>query len=272
MLKGKSVMVSRLFPFFHDNNMRPIEMDSGERLAYSLNIRNPRSNDLVLIVHGTFCCRNDSIYVDLSENLQFNSLRMDLIGSGNSEGEFSVGNYTGEVECIHRCVVWCRENGFEVVGLIGHSKGGNEVLMYAGIYSDVPAIVSLASRFDTSKTTPVFENILEEVKSNGSHLLEWNGKKHLVTWKGLQEKYELDMNEYCSKALGNFLIVHGGKDKVIPTEDSTFIFNTLKVASKRLEIFPQADHMFTGHIPEISALINDFLLAYFIYTDMLESL
>lgn len=252
--------------------MRPIVMESGERIAYSLNIRNPGSNDIVLIVHGTFCCRNDSIYVRLSEGLCFNSLRMDLIGSGNSEGEFSVGNYTGEVECIHKCVEWCRENGFSVVGLIGHSKGGNEVLMYSGIYSDVPNIISLASRFDTSKTTPVFESILEEVKKNGSHLLEWNGKTHLVTWKGLQEKYDLNMKEFCSKALGNFLIVHGGQDLVIPTEDSAFIFGTIKVNTKKLEILPQADHMFTGVINEISELINNFLMAYFIYTYMFKTL
>lgn len=243
-----------------------IVMESGERLAYTLDIKRPACSDIVLIVHGTFCCRNDRIYVEISENLHVNSLRMDLIGSGDSEGEFSVGNYEGEVACIKKCAEWCQNSGFNVIALIGHSKGANEALMYSSLHSDIPNIILLAARFDTSKMTPIFQQFLEQVQATGSYLLEWNGKKHLITLKGIQEKYDLDVKSHCNNAKGNFLIIHGTSDKVIPTEDSTSIYESLNLTTKKLEILPEVDHMFTGNTKEISIIINNFLQVYSEFT------
>jgi dienelactone hydrolase len=41
--------------------------------------------------------------------------------------------------------------GRKVVGVLGHSKGGTDVLLYAAKYNDVPCVVNLAGRFELQK-------------------------------------------------------------------------------------------------------------------------
>jgi hypothetical protein len=41
--------------------------------------------------------------------------------------------------------------GRAVVGMVGHSKGGTDVLLYAAKYDDVPCVVSIAARCDVQQ-------------------------------------------------------------------------------------------------------------------------
>jgi hypothetical protein len=51
----------------------------------------------------------------------------------------------------------------------GHSKGGNDVLLYASIYDDIPVVVNIAGRLymDRGIKERFGEGILDEIKSNG---------------------------------------------------------------------------------------------------------
>lgn len=39
----------------------------------------------------------------------------------------------------------------KVSGLVGHSKGGTGVVLYAAAYDDIPLVVNIAGRFDNMK-------------------------------------------------------------------------------------------------------------------------
>ena len=39
----------------------------------------------------------------------------------------------------------------KVSGLVGHSKGGTGVILYAAAYDDIPLVVNIAGRFDNMK-------------------------------------------------------------------------------------------------------------------------
>lgn len=39
----------------------------------------------------------------------------------------------------------------KVSGLVGHSKGGTGVILYAAAYNDIPLVVNIAGRFDNMK-------------------------------------------------------------------------------------------------------------------------
>ena len=48
-----------------------------------------------------------------------------------------------------------RALGFRVVGLLGHSKAGTVVLLYASKYTDIPRVVNVSGRFEqTTGKTP----------------------------------------------------------------------------------------------------------------------
>ena len=81
-----------------------ITNDNGVKLAYTLNIIDSLSAYLVIIIHGTCGNRNNLFFPSLAESLKYNSLRFDLQGNGDSEGKFSIGGFTQEINDV-RCVV-----------------------------------------------------------------------------------------------------------------------------------------------------------------------
>jgi solute carrier family 25 (adenine nucleotide translocator) protein 4/5/6/31 len=38
-----------------------------------------------------------------------------------------------------------------VAGLLGHSKGGTDVVLYAAKYDDIPRVVNVSGRFDNQR-------------------------------------------------------------------------------------------------------------------------
>ena len=54
-------------------------------------------------------------------------------------------------------------------GLAGHSKGGNDVLLYASIYDDIPKVINIAGRLymDRGIKERFGDGIMDEVRSTG---------------------------------------------------------------------------------------------------------
>ena len=48
-------------------------------------------------------------------------------------------------------VEWLVAQGLRVIGLLGHSKGGSGVVLYAAKYDDVPRVVNVSGRFDMKR-------------------------------------------------------------------------------------------------------------------------
>lgn len=52
---------------------------------------------------------------------------------------------------MRAAVEWLRREGRTAVGLLGHSKGGSGVVLYAAKYDDVPRVVNVSGRFDMAR-------------------------------------------------------------------------------------------------------------------------
>ncbi len=52
---------------------------------------------------------------------------------------------------IRATVEYLRAQGKKVSGLVGHSKGGTGVILYAAAFDDIPRVVNIAGRFDNMK-------------------------------------------------------------------------------------------------------------------------
>lgn len=48
-------------------------------------------------------------------------------------------------------VEWLGAQGLRAIGLLGHSKGGSAVVLYAAKYDDVPRVVNVSGRFDMKR-------------------------------------------------------------------------------------------------------------------------
>ena len=59
-------------------------------------------------------------------------------------------------EDIRAAVLYLRAQGRSVTGLVGHSKAGTGVILYAADYDDIARVVNVAGRYDNmrGKYTP----------------------------------------------------------------------------------------------------------------------
>ena len=82
-------------------------------------------------------------------------------------------------EDIRAAVLYLRAQGRSVTGLVGHSKAGTGVILYAADYDDIPRVVNVAGRYDNmrGKCRPFLQDLpsvyfLEESQSRPTCLLE----------------------------------------------------------------------------------------------------
>lgn len=116
----------------------------------------PGSAACAVLCHGLMAWRDSANYPVLAAALAseagMSSLRFDFAGCGESDGAFAIAHNRREAEDIRSAVEWVRQSrGKRVQLLVGHSKGGANVLLYSAKYDDVPQVVNLAGRYDMAR-------------------------------------------------------------------------------------------------------------------------
>lgn len=236
----------------------------GEKLVGLL--QHMGSNKIVVICHGFTASKNDSIIVDLANALTKQGVgifRFDFSGNGESEGEFQYGNYRKEADDLHSVISHLNQEKYDVKAIVGHSKGGDVVVLYASIYDDVRTVVNLSGRFHLEKGIEErlgkeFMNIIDkegyiDVKTNSGKVL------YKVTKESLMERLTTDMHKAClsiSKEC-RFFTVHGSADEIIPVEDA---YEFAKhIPNHKLHVIEGANHCYTAHRKELSDAVVDFI-------------
>ncbi|PNT70801.1 hypothetical protein BRADI_2g18431v3 [Brachypodium distachyon] len=154
-----------------------------------------------------------------------------------SEGEFQCGNYQKEAEDLRSVVSYLSEQKYDIIALVGHSKGGNAVLLYASMYPDVPAIVNISGRF----------------------ALEHGEFEYRVTEESLRDRLSTD-TLLSSRSISKncrVLTVHGSKDETVPARDALMF--AANIPNHELHIVAGANHWYTGHEQELTSLVLDFI-------------
>ncbi|XP_042506429.1 uncharacterized protein LOC122082737 isoform X2 [Macadamia integrifolia] len=112
------------------------------------------SAELVILCHGYRCSKENKTFKNLAAALEEEGIsvfRFDFAGNGESEGSFQYGNYRREAEDLHAVVLHFSEAKRLISAILGHSKGGNVVLLYASTYSDVHTVINASGRFNLER-------------------------------------------------------------------------------------------------------------------------
>ena len=158
-------------------------------------------------------------------------LRFDFTGCGQSEGEFEFGGYSKQMDDIGAAVAAMRVRGYAVHALIGHSMGGNCVLLYASSHFDVPNIVNINGRYQMTRGLPFGPDQLTSLQQQGWFIWKPRGATLdtvKVTQETINERLSLDMD--CVRRIASkdeygqyrvrVLTVHGNDDAVVPVQDA----------------------------------------------------
>ncbi|KAJ6803035.1 uncharacterized protein M6B38_133690 [Iris pallida] len=235
----------------------------GEKLVGVLH--SAGSKEVVVLCHGFRATKEDNTIVKLICALTTNGIsafHFDFSGNGESEGVFQYGNYRKEAEDL-RAVILCLSATHEIGAILGHSKGGNVVVLYASMYHDVRTVINVSGRFalDRGIKGRLGEKFMLRIKRDGYvDVMDKTGKVEFrVTEESLMDRLSTNMHEACLSIENGcrVLTVHGSSDEIIPVEDA-FEFAKL-IPNHKLHIVEGANHCYTEHQEELASVVLDFI-------------
>uniref|UniRef100_A0A9I9DAI8 Serine aminopeptidase S33 domain-containing protein n=1 Tax=Cucumis melo TaxID=3656 RepID=A0A9I9DAI8_CUCME len=226
------------------------------------------SLQIVIICHGYMSSKDDEVLLNLATSFDkegISSFRFDFSGNGESDGSFQLGNYESEADDLHAIVQYFNGASRSVCTIIGHSKGGDVVLVYASKYKDVDIVINVCGRFDMTKgiEKSLGENYEEAMEKQGFvDIKDPTGTlNYKVTQESLMERLNTNMRQVCLHINQEcrVLTVHGTEDEIIPVDDAKE-FDKI-ISNHKLYILEGADHNYTAelHQVELATVVLDFI-------------
>ncbi len=178
-------------------------------------------------------------------------------------------------------VRWAREQGHQKIALLGHSRGGNQVMRYASTDDDLFGLILLAPANQNSFVNAV--KSLEESTGQPLNDVLTQAEKMIAEGRG-QEAMDMEGFIYCETGkptaraiIGNYqddgkfdtvsmlskypkpsLVLGGAADNIVPEVDLLFAPAAGDLA--RVEMIEDADHFFLDFFAEDAAdLSSDYL-------------
>ncbi|KAG4929599.1 hypothetical protein JHK82_046664 [Glycine max] len=219
------------------------------------------TKEIVILCHGLRSTKEDDIIKNLAaalENAGVSSFRFDFTGNGESEGSFEFGHYWREVDDLHDVVQHFHGANHKVIAIIGHSKGGSVVLLYASKHHDIKTVVNLSGRYDLKAGLEerLGKDYLERIMKDGFiDVMQSGSFDYRVTLESLMDRLDTNMHEACLQIDKEcrVLTVHGSSDPVIPVGDASEFAKI--IPNHKLIIIEGADHSYTNHQDELASVV-----------------
>ncbi|XP_073042573.1 putative uncharacterized protein YDL057W isoform X1 [Primulina eburnea] len=225
-----------------------------------------RSEELVIICHGFRSSKDRIPMANLAfafEREGISAFRFDFTGNGESEGSFQYGNYNREAEDLRDVVKHFRAAKRFVTAVVGHSKGGNAVLLYASRYNYVETVVNIAGRFNLRRGIEgrLGKDFQEKIKLHG--FIDVVNRKGEIVYRvsegSLMDRLKTDILAACRTIplSCRVLTVHGTEDEIVPIEDAVEL--STKIKNHTLHIVEGADHEYSKHQTELASIVVGFV-------------
>ncbi|CAA6657303.1 unnamed protein product [Spirodela intermedia] len=232
----------------------PVSQKGRTLLVEKRILHESHSKELVILCHGFRSSKESRTLLKLTDAFKEEEIavfRFDFSGNGE------------KVDDLREVILHFSSQGWKINAIIGHSKGGNVVLLYASSYHDVPMVVNISGRFYLGKGIEerLGADFSERIKKDGFIDVrdESGGHLYRVTEESLMDRLSTDMHSSCTLIDSNcrVLTVHGSKDEIVPVENATGFANV--IPNHELRILDGANHRYSGHFSELSSCILEFI-------------
>ncbi|MBA0845763.1 hypothetical protein Goarm_022128, partial [Gossypium armourianum] len=177
----------------------------GEKLVGLLH--ETESKEIVILCHGFKSTKDYNTLTNLAAALEKEGIsvfRFDFAGNGESEGSFQYGNYYREADDLHAVIQHFSGESRVVSAILGHSKGGNVVLLYASKYQDIRIVVNVSGRYDLKR------GIAERLGEDFMGIIKKDGHIDVKNKTGSYLFSFLDVYDFLSLCSSRLCMVHQG--------------------------------------------------------------
>lgn len=201
-------------------------------------IKSPEPKGTVVFFHGY--SGNKSTMTERAEEflkLGYNTLLVDFMGSGGSEGNQTTIGYLEAAE-VKSCFDYLKQQGENRIYLFGTSMGAAAILKAERDYQMNPQGMILECPFGSMYATTCARFTRMGVPSFPMAGL-------LVFWGGVENgfwAYAHNPIKYSKSVKCPVLLMYGRQDETVSEEDTNLIFSNLSSILKELKVYPNAAH------------------------------
>lgn len=201
---------------------------NGEELAGYLELPfNQDPHNFVLFAHCFTCNKNFFAPKNISRTLAKNGygvLRFDFTGLGQSEGEFSESNFSGNIQDLLAAAAYLEENYRAPSLLVGHSLGGAAVLFAASQLDSVKAVTTIAAPSTTAHVQHLIKDSISEIKKKGKAKVNIGGRDFNIKKQFLDDIEKHDLKTYLKKLKKALLIMHSPQDEIVSIKNAEELY------------------------------------------------
>lgn len=222
--------------------------NEGHELAGHLELPlNQEPHSFVLFAHCFTCNKNFFAVRNIARALSkngFGVLRFDFTGLGESEGDFSDTNFSGNVEDLLAAAAFLEKEHKAPALLIGHSLGGAAVIFAAHELNSVRAVTTIGSPSSPRHVEHLLRSNISEIREKGVATVNVGGRNFTIKeqfLKDLNTKELKDLVRDLNKAL---LVMHSPQDPVVGINNAEELY----IAARHPKSFVSldgADHLLT---------------------------
>jgi len=181
---------------------------------------------IAIICHGFTTNKNRPKYTELANKLYENgiaSLRFDLFGHGESEGDFADITITEGVDDVLRAIEYVKSLGYTKIALIGNSFGGITSFVVSTKTKDLTALALISPVSDYPE--------VEKMRRSDQDIAKWKKDGFTIHRSSKGQEFRLnytfweDIQKYLVYDIADqikipTLIVHGDADDLVPVDQS----------------------------------------------------
>lgn len=225
------------------------EGHAGDMLAARLDLPDGPVRAAAILAHCFTCSKDIAAARRISGRLAalgIAVLRFDFTGLGHSGGEFANTHFSSNVADLLQAAAFMNARGMPAQLLIGHSLGGAAVLKAAAdLPADLPAVravVSISAPFDPAHVAQNFGGKLDEIKQNGSAMVDLAGRPFEIRQGFLDDISSASLEQALPRLNAALLVLHAPRDATVGIENAGQIFGAAK-HPKSFVSLDGADHL-----------------------------
>jgi len=209
---------------------------------------NQKPKHFALFSHCFTCNKNLSAVRSISRALiqkGFGILQFDFTGLGESEGDFSDSNFSGNVEDLISAAEYLETHFIAPELLIGHSLGGAAAYFAASNLKSIKAVATIGAPSNPDHVYHLYEQSLEMIRHFRKAEVELSGRPFIIKKHFLDDLKEKSLPKVVQSLQKAILILHSPQDTTVGIENAATIYKAA-LHPKSFVSLDGADHLLTN--------------------------
>lgn len=221
---------------------------SGEELTGRLELpANRKPHNFVIFAHCFTCSKNLNAVVNITRELAragYAVLRFDFTGLGDSEGDFSNTNFSGNVEDLIEAARFLEKNYEAPSLLIGHSLGGAAVIFAAAQLPYVKAVATIGTPGNPAHVEGLLKDSAEEIERRGKATVMLEGRPFTIKKQFLDDLKNKPLPDVVQNLGRPIAIFHSPQDTIVNIGNAEEIYISARHPKSFISL-DGADHLLT---------------------------